>query len=416
MKKEPTISDACASKCACIQMKAQTENENNLQVEQRIQNIETGLLEVIVDPKGFTSFNSITQTQNKNKLIDRMSFYKTPGVSIAVINDNRIEWAKGYGILKAGSEAPVTPESYFEAGSISKLIVAAIVLHYVEAGKLSLDEDVNRYLKSWQIPENEFTNEKKVTLRLLLTHQSGLPFLNMMWYDCKIGVPSLVQVVKGELPAWNKAAIPEIVPGSKWQYSNIGYVLIQLLLEDVLGKPLAQIAEETIFNPLDMKSSTFSYPLMEELQRSEAMPHDKNGEAREPAMHGTALAQGGLVTTPTDLAKFTLELMLAYRGKSKVIFSQGMAKKMFNREREIDFYGLPMAEGLGVFLRGKERFSFNHTGYNWPGTGSWLEGCPDSGKGVVLMVNGENAMFLELEILAAIFNEYGWGTGQYFEK
>lgn len=410
MKEEPNISDEHTPKRTRT---TETKNDNNLMVKQRIQNIENGLLELIIDPKGFTSFNSITQTQNKTKLTDRMSFYKIPGVSIAIINNNKIEWSKGYGILKAGGATPVTPESYFEAGSVSKLIVAAIVLHYVEAGKLSLDEDVNKYLKSWQVPENEFTKEKKVTLRLLLSHQSGLPFLNMMWYDGKIGVPSLVQVVKGEAPAWNKAAIPELVPGSRWQYSNIGYVLIQLLLEDVLGKPLAQIAEETIFDPLGMKSSTYNYPLKEEFRRSEAMPHNKNGEPCEPAMHGSAHAQGGLVTTPTDLAKFTIELMLAYQGKSNVIFSQGMAEKLFNREREIDFYGLPMAEGLGVFLRGGEHFSFNHTGYNWPGAGSWLEGCPDSGKGVVLMVNGENAMFLELEVLAAIFNEYLWETDQY---
>ena len=394
----------------------ESQNDNNLRIRQRIHNIENGLLEIFIDPKGFTSFNSITQTKNKTKLTDRMSFYKIPGVSIAVINDNQIEWAKGYGTLKAETGIPVTPESYFEAGSVSKLIVSAITLHYVEAGKLSLDEDVNTYLKSWQIPENEFTRIKKVTLRLLLSHQSGMPLLNMMWYDGKIGVPSLVEVVKGEAPAWNKAAIPEFVPGTKWQYSNIGYVIIQLLLEDVIGKPLAQIAQETIFDPLGMKSSTFSYPLKEELRRSEAMPHNKNGESCEPAMHGSALAQGGLVTTPSDLAKFTIEVMLAYQGRSSVIFSQGMAEKLFNREREIDFHGLPMVMGLGVFLRGNEHFSFNHTGYNWPGSGCWLEGCPGSGRGVILMVNGENAMFLELEILAAIFNEYEWENSQYFKN
>jgi CubicO group peptidase (beta-lactamase class C family) len=137
------------SNCALIQANTQTKNENNLQVEQRIQNTENGLLEVIIDPKGFTSFNSITQTQNISRLADRMSFYKIPGVSIAVINNNRIEWTKGYGILKAGTGIPVTPESYFEAGSVSKLIVTAIVLHYVETGELSLDEDVNKYLRSW---------------------------------------------------------------------------------------------------------------------------------------------------------------------------------------------------------------------------------------------------------------------------
>jgi CubicO group peptidase (beta-lactamase class C family) len=384
-----------------------------LNVEQRIKNIEEGLLEVVVDQAGFTDFKSLTQIPRKASLLDRMAYYKTPGASIAVINDNRIEWAKAYGVLKAGADAPVTTESVFEAASISKLIVAALALHYIESEALSLDEDVNRYLKSWRVPENEFTREKKVTLRLLLSHQSGLPLLNTMWYDEKVGVPTLVQVLKGEAPAWNKPAIPEHVPGNVWRYSNIGYVLIQLLLEDALGRPFVEIAEETIFKPTGMKSSTFMYPLSAEQRQREAMPHNKNGELCEPAMHGSALAQGGLITTPTDLAKFTLELMQAYQGKSRGIFSQGMARQLFNSEREIDFYGLPMAMGLGAFLRGKDHFTFSHTGYNYPGSGSWLEACPNEGKGVTVMVNGENAVLLELEILAAVFKEYEWETDPY---
>ena len=171
-------------------------------------------------------------------LAERMAFYKVPGVSIAVIDRNRIEWAKGYGVLKAGSVVAVTPDSFFEAASTTKAVVAAIVLGLVQEGKLDLDADVNQYLKSWRVAENDFTKRQKVTLRLLLTHRAGLPATNFP-YDEKGAPPTLLQVLNGEAPAGNKAAVVELLPGSKWQYSNIGYVVIQQLLEDVLAKPLA---------------------------------------------------------------------------------------------------------------------------------------------------------------------------------
>ena len=90
-------------------------------------------------------------------LAERMAFYKVPGVAIVAINHNRIEWAKGYGVLKAGEAAAVTPGSFFEAASTTKAVVAAIVLALVQQGKLDLDADVNSYLKSWQVAENDFT-------------------------------------------------------------------------------------------------------------------------------------------------------------------------------------------------------------------------------------------------------------------
>jgi CubicO group peptidase (beta-lactamase class C family) len=310
----------------------------------------------------------------------------------------------------------VTTESIFEAASTSKLITAAIALHYVQDGALKLDEDVNAYLKSWRIPENEFTSEKKVTLRLLLTHQAGLPMTDF-GHEEKTGFPTLIQVLKGESPAQNKPAIVEFVPGSKWQYSNIGYDVVQLLLEDVAGKPFEQIAREIVFEPLGMKSSTFAYPLGPALQAREAMPHDQTGAAGEPGMNYTALAHGNLMTTPSDLARFAAELMLAYQGKSERILSKDMARQMFRRELDLDpgaFGGIAVGEGLGVMLRGNEQnFSFLHPGSNLPGTTSWLEACPVSGQGVVIMANGAMGDLLSLEILPAVISGYQWPVGQY---
>jgi len=379
-------------------------------IAQRIQRVENGLWEAKFGPQG----SQVLQAQAS--LAGRMKLYNVPGVSIAVIQDNKIQWAKAYGLLRAGSESPVTDGSLFEAASTSKLITAVLALHFVEQGKLALDEDVNKFLRSWKVSENEFTRVKKVTLRMLLTHQAGLPATNYDM-DPNAGYPTLVQVLKGELPAKNKAAVVESVPGAKWQYSNIAYDVIQLLLEDSLGKPFGQIARETVFDPLGMNSSTFAYPLPPELASREAMPHDEKGIAGRPGMHLTALAHGGLMTTPSDLARFTLALMMAFQGKSGGWLSSATARRLFHKELDLDprMFGFPIAEGLGVMLIDHgPMFSFLHPGSNLPGTTCWLEGCPESGQGVIIMTNGAGGELLAIEIRAAIAHEYQWPIGPSF--
>jgi len=371
------------------------------QVGQMIRNVENGLLEF--SPGSPPS-------KKKWSLKERMALQKVPGVSIAVIADNKVDWAKGYGVLKAGSDAAVTPESIFQAASTTKLLTAVLVLSYVEKGKLNLDTDVNAYLKSWQVPENDLTKEKKVTLRLLLTHQSGLPATNFP-HDEKAGAPTLVQVLKGEFPAQNKPAVVEYLPGSKWQYSNIGYAVIQQVLEDVSGKGFPRMAAEIIFKPLGMESSTLVYPLEAKMRPREAMPHNEGGQAGEPGMPPSALAQGGLLTTPSNLARLTIELMLAYQGRSSRLLSQKTVREMFHKELDLDpkLFGFPVGEGLGVMLMGKSGdFAFTHPGSNYPGTTCWLVGYPELGKGAVIMANGAKGDLLSLEILPAISNEYGW--------
>lgn len=397
---------------SCAQQRAQKEIgqsihriENGL-TEQRIFDLEKGKIEFVLLDSIFIP--NPAQLAHLKTLQERMEHYNTPGVSIAVINNNKIEWGKGYGIMDTSTDAPVTTETIFEAASVSKLVTAVMALHFVEKGLIELDTNVNQYLKSWQVPENEFTKKKKVTLRRLLTHQSGLPSTNYD-HDENKRYPTLVDVLNGESPALNKPAIPQFVPGSKWQYSNIGYNVIQLLLEDVTGKSFQQIADEIIFTPLNMKSSTFIYPLDPEKQRLEAMPHDAQGKPGKPVMHRTALAQGGLTTTPTDLAKFTLELMLSYQGKSEKILSQKMTKRLFTKECEIDqkIFPLPFKEGLGVFLmgEGKDRL-FTHPGNNYPGLNCWLIGWPERGTGAVIMGNSGMYGRLNIEIISAINMEY----------
>lgn len=375
---------------------SQAQTTYNKEIEQRIRQIENRV--------------------NDSTLLERMQHYKVPSVSIALINDNKIEWAKAYGTLNSSTGVLATTESFWEAASVTKSLVSALAIHFVDKGLLELDVDVNTYLNSWKIPENEFTEEKKVTLRLLLSHQAGMTTQNVV---CTPGsTPSLLQVLKGESPAVNQAAVVEYVPGTSWGYSNMGYVVIQQLLEDLTAKPLPLLMKQVIFDPLEMTSSTMTYPLAIEQQKNEAMPHFANGEVGEPYMHPSALGHAGLMTTSADLAKFTIELMNAYHGKSNILLSQKMAHEMFNKEKvTLDpsfFQGMPFSQGLGVFLIGeKENLLFSHTGGNYPGVITILEGFPNLGKGVVVMTNGASGYPLILEILSAIEKEYNWPN---FEK
>lgn len=371
-----------------------------------VQAIERNLLPFGQDPQGGGA-----QPPKAFTLEERMAEYKIPGVSVAVIQDGRIAWARAYGNRKAGQETPATTDTLFEAASTTKVLTAATALHFVERGRIDLDRDVNAYLKTWKVPDNEFTRQHKVTLRLLLTHRSGLngPEGGFSWDDGT--VPSLVQVLTGQPPARNKAAVVETVPGAKWQYSNFGYIVVQLLLEDVTGKPFPRVVSEVLFKPLGMESSTLVYPLKPDLGKREALPHDVEGQTREAVMHPTAVAQGGLVTTPTDLARFAVELMRACQGKSHRVLSQATARTMLWKELDLDpaLLGFPLGEGLGVLLRGTgQDLSFLHPGDNYPGASCWLVGFPGLGKGAVIMTNGAKGNLLAMELLAAIGKEYHW--------
>jgi CubicO group peptidase (beta-lactamase class C family) len=377
-------------------------------IPRKIERVENGLVEL-----GLADMNYV-HPEVRMTLSDRMAHYKVPGVSIVVIDNNKVEWANAYGVLNVESGVAVTTESLFEAASTTKLLTGVIVLHFVERGQLDLDKDVNSYLNSWKIPDSEFTREQKVTLRRLLTHQSGINRPDGGFSEAEGSHPTLLQVLKGEFPAQNRPATVEYVPGAKWQYSNMGYVVIQQVVEDVLGKPFAVVARETVFKPLGMTSSTLVYPLSGEDQEREAVPHDAEGKAHKPGMTPAAVAHGGLMTTPSDLALLAIDLMRAYEDGSGRIISQAAAKQMFSRELNIDIMGFALGEGVGVILRGEEKdFSFLHPGGNDPGACCWLEGVPESGRGIVIMSNGAMGDVLSFEILFPVIEEYRWPTGQW---
>src|SRR5271169_2082391 len=201
-------------------------------VEERIRHVETGIVSIpLGGDQELLQFN----------LQQLMEAFEVPGLGVAVIDDFKLAWTKAYGVREAGTSTPVNPKTLFQAGSISKPVAATSALYLVEHGKLSLDEDVNQELKTWKVPENEFTATQRVTLRRLLSHSAGTTVHGFPGYAVGEPVPTTVQVLNGEKPANTAPVRVEMVPGTKYQYSGGGTTIVQLLLVDQLKKPFPQV-------------------------------------------------------------------------------------------------------------------------------------------------------------------------------
>ena len=358
-------------------------------VDTQIKRVEQGLLPPVLI-KGDPSWS----------IEERMKHWKVPGMSIAVVKDFKVEWARTYGIKDIETKEPVTTETLFQAGSISKPVAAMVALKRVQDGKISLDENINNKLQTWKLPDNEFTAKKKVTLANLLSHTGGLTVHGFPGYAVDEKIPTLSQLLDGSEPANTAAVRVDMEPGTKFRYSGGGTTIAQLAIMDIEKKAYPQIAKETVLGPLNMTNSTYSQPLPDDWRKKAASGHRADGSTVGGKLHiYPEMAAAGLWTTPTDLAKFAIEVQLSYAGRSNKILSQQMIEKMVT----------PFMEevGLGFFIdkRGNSVY-FGHGGAD-EGFRAQLLMHREKGYGAVVMVNSDNGQIME-EVLRSIAREYNW--------
>ncbi len=336
-----------------------------------------------------------------------MHFYKVPGVSVAFFDHGKIIWTRAYGLADVAAKKPVTAETLFQAASISKPGSALAALHLVEEGKLSLDENVNEKLRTWKVPENQFTVQEKVTLRRILSHTAGLPFQGLPGYASGEPTPTVLQILNGERPANTGPIRVDVVPGTIWRYSNEGYVVLQTLISEVTGKPFPEIMKELVLRPAGMTHSTYEQPLPKNLWSLAATPYDDNGEPVKDGWHTyPEMAPAALWTTPSDLAHMAIEIQNEYAGKSNKILSQQMVREMLTRQKD-DW-------GLGVALPPGHKARFAHGGQN-AGYRCDLEAYTE-GPGLAVMTNSDGGEFLIQELLRAVAKEYSWPDFQPIER
>ena len=358
-------------------------------VDTQIRRVEHGLLPAVLI-KGDQPWS----------LEERMKHWKVPGLSIAVVKDFKVEWARSYGVKDIDTKEPVTAETLFQAGSISKPVAAMVALKRVQQGKISLDENINNKLVTWKLPDNEFTAKKKVTLANLLSHTGGLTVHGFPGYATGEKIPTLPQVLDGTEPANTAAVRVDMEPGTKFRYSGGGSTIAQLAIMDIEKKPYPEIAKETVLGPLNMTNSTYSQPLPDDWRKKAASGHRGDGALVAGKIHVyPEMAAAGLWTTPADLAKFGIEVQLSYAGKSNKVLPKDLIDKMVT----------PFMEnvGLGFFIdkRGNSVY-FGHDGADEGFRASMLM-HRDKGYGVVVMVNSDNGQIMG-EVLRGVAYAYQW--------
>jgi CubicO group peptidase (beta-lactamase class C family) len=381
---------------ALASVPAQTRASSGTAADPRIDRVENGLLPPVL-VKGQKAWN----------ILDRMKFYNIPGVSVAVFFDSKVQWAKGYGVMDNKTKKPVTEKTLFVAGSISKPVAVMGALRLVQEGKLSLDANINSYLTSWKLPENALTAKKPVTLREIVSHSAGTTVHGFRGYAPGEPLPTLTDILNGVPPANSSPIVVDIVPGSTWRYSGGGLTVMQLALMDVEKKPFPEILREKVLDPIGMTSSSYEQTMTPHRLKLAASGHDASGKVIQGKRFiYPEMAAAGLWTTPTDLAKFAIEVGRAARGESDRVLSKEMAKLMVSPQIVIQGTA-EMALGLVLERHGSEVY-FGHGGQDVGFIASLLSDR-DGGYGVAIMTNSDGrASDLINEITMSVAKEYGW--------
>ena len=334
-----------------------------------------------------------------------MEEFGVPGVSVAVIQDFKIHWAKAYGVADVETGQLVDIETMFQAASISKPVAAMGVLRAVQDGLFSLDDDINDILDSWTLDGREFTRNRPVTPRTLTSHTSGLgDGFGFPGYDPEQPLPTTVQILEGHELSNVGSVFMEREPLTFFEYSGGGVTVMELALSDVRRRPFVDVLQEGVLAPIGMTRSSYAQPISPEHNQNAARAHDNNGESRGPKWHVyPEHAAAGLWTTPTDLARLIIEVQRSASGESNRVLSQSMIQEMLNP------VGVgPFAVGFTVSKVG-EGWYFSHGGSNW-GFRALMLAHKVKGYGLVVMTNADQGSTVINEISRRIQYTYNWDS------
>jgi len=364
--------------------------------KKRIKAVERGLMHVAY-LKGLQP--------EKLSLAERMAFLKVPAVSIAVIDRNKIEWARAYGKKDAQTGALPTTGTIFQGGAFSQMIAAAAVLGLVESGAADLDAPLGGMFGENLPPPTSATPDpgRVLTFRSLLSHSAGLSDQVFSGYNQDEQIPTLVPILQGEKPAnsvppWYPPARPL---AARAQYSESGYVYVQEALERLTGTRFADLIREKVFGPLGLTDSTLDETLTDEMRTKAASGHLREGQPVMGLWHVyPESAAKGLWTTPSDFALFLCDLLDSASGGPGKLLSPIWARTMLSPQVENYGFGF-LVEGSGddvVFTLRTKTLGYACTMVLYPA----------KSQGAVIMTNSDNGALIIQEILAALSDAYKW--------
>jgi CubicO group peptidase (beta-lactamase class C family) len=316
---------------------------------------------------------------------------KVPGVSIALIQNGEVSWFKAFGLADVAANKSATADTVFEACSMSKPVLAYLVLHLVDAGQLELDRPLAAYLPNNFVgTDGDFS--KQITARMILTHTSGLPNWRKGGEERDGPVTILFK------------------PGTRFEYSGEGFYYLQRVVEHITGEPLDALAKRWLFDPLGLSATSFVWS--QALEPHIAIGYDDTGAARAGGRYTHANAAYTLYTTPVEYAKLMLAIVrgsaTAGTSLSATVKKDMLTPQVRVESREfIDRPGRALGQqafrGLGwcidTTITGDIVY---HSGANQTGFRCYAQLNPRDGSGLVIMTNGYGGNDLWHRLISAV--------------
>jgi CubicO group peptidase (beta-lactamase class C family) len=343
----------------------------------------------------------IINNEKPNTIEERMAKYKIKGLSIAVIHNYKLVWAKGYGWANEAEKKPVTINTLFEPGSISKTLNAVGILKLAQDKKLDLNTDINTYLSSWKFPYDSLSKGKKITLTHILTHHAGLSVHGFPGHDLKGPIPTIYEVLDGKQPSFTPAVRSEFEPDLKYQYAGGGTSISQVILTDITKQAYDVWMYDNVLKPIGMVNSTYAQPPSKEIQLLCASAYNRDGTAIQNRFHVyPEQAAAGLWMTPSDLANYIIDMQLAYKGNASKVLNAEMVKLHLTPYRNSE-------AAMGTFIQELDGAKyFEHSAGNDGFCGEFI-GSLEDGNGVVIFLNTDNFKIIP-EIVNSVAKAYQW--------
>ncbi|WP_343069732.1 amino acid adenylation domain-containing protein [Streptomyces olivoverticillatus] len=326
-----------------------------------------------------------------------MARNEIPGVSLALIQDGKTALVRSFGVVGGGSSEPVTPETVFAAGSISKHVTTFTVLRLVSEGRLDLDRDFNDYLSSWRIPSDP---DHPVTARMLLSNLGGFAQRPALadGYHRYDPVPTLLDVLNGRPPAKTPAVEMGDVPGKVFQKGLAGFSVLQQAMADITGETYPELTRRLVFDPLAMTDSSFDPRFPDAAGRPFARGHDEAGKLMSDGYYiNPEAAAGGLWTTAADLANLSAAVRRCYLGSEDGLVDPGLVRQMLTPQSD-RAYGwstiIDTTSGEVEFGHGGQAAGYQAM--------TWMRA--HSGLGLVMLSNSVSGRELVKHLIATVLS------------
>jgi CubicO group peptidase (beta-lactamase class C family) len=325
-----------------------------------------------------------------HRVVRAMGVGRVPGCAVACVSGGEVVWTVGFGVADETLGRPVSPATTFQVASVSKIVTAWAAMALVADDKITLDSPIVEHLSRWRFDHSQF-DPVRITLRGLLTHTAGLPTAASATYTSPDAVPALIDVLAGRTES--PAALPLEEPGTRFRYSNLGYAVIENVIEELSGQPFADFARERILEPLGMDASTFDPAGA--LAPEAAGPHRRRGSPL-PRVFFNNRAAGGLVTTPADLATLARGMMITpHRARGEPVLPPDLVEGTWTSPPPamgafaLRTGGYGMGQVWGTLASGT-RFAANQG--SRPGWRALLLCLPDRGEAIVAMTNSDSGL------------------------